>query len=161
MTNEDLIRHTAEATDRILQSMRQPPQAYHGRRSTAGGGVGETYVERPDGRPLDLRLDLIRHSPAGFEWGYAGSGPSQLALAILADYLDDDDRARELYMDFRDLIIAALDGAEWRITIADLDEIVRILEDRHRLRRQLSDGAADRYCWRGEQARDVVRRIRA
>ena len=38
-----------------------------------------------DDEPLDWRssLDVRRHSPAGIEWGYAGSGPSQFALAIL------------------------------------------------------------------------------
>src|SRR3990170_4477229 len=29
------------------------------------------------------------HSPDGFEWGYAGSGPADLALAILADYFGE------------------------------------------------------------------------
>ena len=29
-----------------------------------------------DGRPLDLRHDLHRHSPDGAEWGYCGSGPA-------------------------------------------------------------------------------------
>lgn len=37
-------------------------------------------------RRLDLRLDLMNHSPTGFSWGYAGSGPAQTALAILADF---------------------------------------------------------------------------
>lgn len=32
---------------------------------------------------------LRNHSPDGFEWGYAGSGPSQLALAILLDFTGD------------------------------------------------------------------------
>src|SRR5207302_1533158 len=27
------------------------------------------------------------HSPDGFEWGYGGSGPADLALAILIDHL--------------------------------------------------------------------------
>ncbi len=27
------------------------------------------------------------HSPSGFSWGYGGSGPADLALAILVDYL--------------------------------------------------------------------------
>lgn len=48
-------------------------------------------------RPLDLRLGLACHSPTGFAWGYVGSGPAQLALALLADALDDDDRAVKLY----------------------------------------------------------------
>lgn len=38
-------------------------------------------------RPLSPRLDLFNHSPLGFECGYQGSGPAQLALAILADHL--------------------------------------------------------------------------
>jgi hypothetical protein len=38
--------------------------------------------------PLPLRCDLVNHSPTGFSWGYAGSGPAQLALAILADYFE-------------------------------------------------------------------------
>lgn len=38
-------------------------------------------------RPLALRLGLFNHSPSGFECGYEGSGPAQLALAICADHL--------------------------------------------------------------------------
>ncbi len=40
-----------------------------------------------------LRLDLYNHSPTGFEWGYWGSGPAQLALAMLADCLASDEQA--------------------------------------------------------------------
>ena len=29
---------------------------------------------------------LRNHSPDGFNWGYAGSGPSQLALALLMEF---------------------------------------------------------------------------
>jgi len=39
-----------------------------------------------DGKPLAPRNDLFDHSPSGFEWGYGGSGPAQLALALLADH---------------------------------------------------------------------------
>lgn len=47
----------------------------------------EVYVRGDQGDyPLALRQDLLNHS-AGFEWGYGGSGPAQLALAILADFL--------------------------------------------------------------------------
>lgn len=31
-------------------------------------------------------LKVWNHSPTGFEWGYGGSGPAQLALAILLDH---------------------------------------------------------------------------
>src|SRR5215469_11969326 len=34
-----------------------------------------------------MRLELVNHSPSGFDWGPGGSGPAQLALALLADCL--------------------------------------------------------------------------
>lgn len=42
-----------------------------------------------DGQNLPPRYDLRNHSPSGFEWGYNGSGPAQLALAILTHHLQD------------------------------------------------------------------------
>jgi hypothetical protein len=39
---------------------------------------------------LNDSLNIRNHSPTGFEFGYAGSGPAQLALAILVDYLGPD-----------------------------------------------------------------------
>jgi hypothetical protein len=52
---------------------------------------------------------LDNHSPTGFEWGYGGSGPAQLALAILADALCDDRRAARLHQAFKWKVIARLD----------------------------------------------------
>jgi uncharacterized protein DUF6166 len=40
-------------------------------------------------RPLPTHADLYNHSPDGFSWGYAGSGPTQLALAMLMEVLED------------------------------------------------------------------------
>src|SRR5438309_1179877 len=54
-----------------------------------------------DGRALPFRRDLRCHSPAEFEWGYGGQGPAQLALAILADHLGDDQEALNLYHRFK------------------------------------------------------------
>jgi hypothetical protein len=39
---------------------------------------------------------VVNHSPDGFAWGYGGSGPHQLALAILMD-LYDRTRALQCY----------------------------------------------------------------
>ena len=52
----------------------------------------EVYVTGEDGKryPLPLYLEIRNHSPTGFEWGYGGSGPAQLALAILADHFGPD-----------------------------------------------------------------------
>jgi hypothetical protein len=36
------------------------------------------------------------HSPDGFEWGYGGSGPADLALAILLDYFHEDPTPAQL-----------------------------------------------------------------
>lgn len=62
-----------------------------------------------DVRELPLRLDLRNHSPTGFGWGYGGSGPAQLALALLADVLGDDDRALRLYQQFKWRLIGGLE----------------------------------------------------
>lgn len=70
-----------------------------------------------DGRAFGLnpRLDLRNHSPTGFSWGYAGSGPSQLALALLASVLGDEVALRH-YRQFKFDVIAALPRDEpWQI----------------------------------------------
>jgi hypothetical protein len=50
---------------------------------------------------------IINHSPDGFSWGFAGSGPAQLALGILLE-LYGEEIAKDLYQDFKDEIIANL-----------------------------------------------------
>jgi len=80
-------------------------------------------VEDDDGvvHVLDPRLDLRNHSPTGFAWGYGGSGPAQLALAILCHALHSDERAEQLYQDFKDAVIAPLAHDEaWRLTTQDV-----------------------------------------
>lgn len=70
---------------------------------------GASYALVFDGtfqRQLDPRLDLRNHSPTGFAHGYFGSGPSQLALALLADALADHERALRLYMQFKTEFVA-------------------------------------------------------
>ncbi len=54
-----------------------------------------------DDKPLPFRLDLANHSPDGFSWGYSGSGCAQLALAMLANHFGDDEKALNLYQDFK------------------------------------------------------------
>ena len=82
----------------------------------------EDTIVTVDGRPLDPRLDLRNHSPAGFGWGYPGSGPAQLALAILADHLGGDGKsALELHQDFKFHTIAGLKEPWWQLTSADIE----------------------------------------
>ncbi len=94
-------------------------------------GEYSVTVEDDDGttRPLPPRLDLRNHSPTGLAWGYCGSGPAQLSLAILADVLSDPADALRLYQDFKRQVIADLDSHQpW-----DLDEAaVRAWAEEHR-----------------------------
>jgi hypothetical protein len=51
--------------------------------------------------PLKPSLKLYNHSPTGFNFGYGGSGPAQLALAILLDYTGDKMVAGAFHQDFK------------------------------------------------------------
>jgi hypothetical protein len=85
-----------------------------------GTRQGHTVVVTVDGRPLNLRLDLWNHSPTGFEWGYGGSGPAQLALALLADCLGDDEQAVRFHQQFKFQVVASLEGHGWMMTSRDI-----------------------------------------
>ena len=73
--------------------------------------------------PLPLRLDIVNHSPTGFAWGYSGSGPAQLAVAILADWMGCDYAARALHQRFKAAAIAGLPQKRWSLTDDDLARI--------------------------------------
>ena len=62
---------------------------YIGRRTKQGATVTRE-LEDGTSEPSPLRLDLENKSPSGFERGYNGSGPTQLALAIASDALGDE-----------------------------------------------------------------------
>lgn len=42
---------------------------------------------------LEKSFRITDHSPDGFQWGYSGSGPAQLAAAILYEITDDTELA--------------------------------------------------------------------
>lgn len=54
---------------------------------------------------------IWNHSPDGFQWGYGGSGPAQLALAILFDVTGDKERSVRLHQEFKRDKIATLDDS--------------------------------------------------
>ena len=70
-------------------------KVYHG--TTTEQGYAAIVEENGECRALDPRFDLRSHSPSGFAWGFAGSGPAQLSLALAADVLGDDDKAQKVY----------------------------------------------------------------
>jgi hypothetical protein len=85
-------------------------------------------VVTDDGRqePLNPRFDLRNHSPCGFEWGYCGSGPAQLALALLADATGDDEVAETYYQDFKQQIVAGLNKEVWTLSVEDVKQALPI-----------------------------------
>lgn len=86
-----------------------------------------------DGKPLSPRRSqrLFNHSPDGFAWGYGGSGPSQLALALLLEAGADDETAVRLHHDFKFEHVGswAHDGPG-SVQVVDLDVAVWIEEHR-------------------------------
>ncbi|HEY3856318.1 MAG TPA: DUF6166 domain-containing protein [Verrucomicrobiae bacterium] len=96
---------------------------YDGRRTE------QDVVVTVDGQPLNLRLDLWNHSPSGFEWGYAGSGPAQLALALLADCLDHEADAIGWHEGFKSAVVAALPLAGWTLTELEIRETIDAFEN--------------------------------
>ena len=48
---------------------------------------------------------IVYHSPTGFEWGYGGSGPAELALNILAQHMSKK-AAWDLHQVFKWQVIA-------------------------------------------------------
>jgi hypothetical protein len=93
---------------------------YQGVRTPQGCVVTVTDGEKSYALPL--RHDLHNHSPSGFEWGYAGSGPSQLALAMVADVTGDDKHALKCYQEFKDYIIAKIKTDTWKYNSIELRE---------------------------------------
>jgi hypothetical protein len=56
----------------------------------------------------EASLAVRNHSPGGFSWGYEGSGPAQLALAILLESGIEPDEAQRVHQDFKREFIAPL-----------------------------------------------------
>jgi len=99
--------------------------SYHVDRTHTYQGDIVTLVRLMDGTTTPITPDdsreVVDHSPNGFEMGYRGSGPSQLALAIVLDYLKIKaktetpapsafriiKRAHSVYIAFRDEFVAS------------------------------------------------------
>lgn len=97
----------------LLRSLKTEAKTYVGRRDAND----KALVKVTDGtttRALPLCRNLFAHSH-GFEWGYAGSGPAQLALAILADHLNDPEKAVRYHQKFKFMVIGGLPKQEWAL----------------------------------------------
>ena len=95
----------------------------------AGRREGYAVLVTVDGRRLNPRRDLWNHSPTGFEWGYGGSGPAQLALAILADHCDNDQQAFNFHHRFKWAVVAELPRRSWTLTSQEIDQVLQMLRE--------------------------------
>ena len=115
----------------------RPIEELHGQPTTAAVAYtghrrnGRPVVERfatNDELSPDRSLEVRNHSPGGFEWGYNGSGPAQLALAILLDYTDDEDVALEHYMELKDEVVSRLECTDskgyWELSTGEIEAVL-------------------------------------
>ena len=74
---------------------------------------------RVDGEILDPKPSqaVYNHSPDGFAWGYDGSGPAQLALAILIHAGIPQMRALQYYQLFKRQFISKLERDSFRLDV--------------------------------------------
>lgn len=65
--------------------------------------IGDRYLD------LHSSLKIINHSPTGFNWGYGGAGPAQLALALLMEFMPNrQEVAQNNYHKFKLDVISTL-----------------------------------------------------
>lgn len=90
---------------------------------TGDGG----FIVTVNGKELDPHLDIWNHSPDGFSWGFSGSGPSQLACAILYHFAlytkieNPTDFVDGLSYKFREHFIAKIPmNSPWQITLENI-----------------------------------------
>ena len=97
---------------------------------------GDAVVEKlPDQErlPPERSLELVNHNPSGFEWEYGSSGPAQLALALLLDYMGDEAFALDHYQEFKTKVVSQLDctGSDgcWRLPASEIDAVLHETPD--------------------------------
>ena len=73
--------------------------------------------------PLDPCLKMVNHSPTGFAWGYQGSGPAQLAFALLYHVTKDKETSQRFYQRFKADVIGAMPmEGNWKLSYNDIVE---------------------------------------
>jgi hypothetical protein len=93
--------------------------------SLAPSGIGPYVLVVTHNGVAPLRHHVC-HSPTGFEWGYTGNGPAELARCILIDHIGSNDgEGHELlvsYQAFRLAIVAKLPRTGvWSLTSEEID----------------------------------------
>ena len=85
-------------------------------------GIWETREVTIDGVPLRIEASQQVHNHSDtFCWGYGGSGPAQLALAILMLYLPSDQAALR-HQDFKWKVISGLPQKDFQIPVSSVTD---------------------------------------
>lgn len=89
---------------------------------TDAGGCLVTINDAVLALPVIDRQTERRHSPEGFQWGYGGSGPAELARAILLACLPDEKLVRHprCYQTFKRDVIAELPKSDFTMFSTDV-----------------------------------------
>lgn len=91
------------------------------------------WVVLKDGKRLSPRTSqaLRNHSPDGFSWGFHGSGPAQLALALLLDVTGDPVVAEHWHQRFKaDVVAEWPQDGDWMITSERIERWLRSARQR-------------------------------
>lgn len=84
-----------------------------------------------DQQSLEPALDVKTFTDRGFEWGFDGDGPRQLALAILVEHFGKGEQALTCCESFMTRVVANF-GNEWEMTSQDIDTALHnISQDDH------------------------------
>lgn len=95
--------------------------------TNTGPGPQQVRIRHGSGNTTFLKQRIVQHSPDGFQWGYGGSGPADLALNMLYDYLlrTHRKRAKILAMDLHQSFkwdFIARHGKELNVTGDDIEK---------------------------------------
>lgn len=71
--------------------------------------------------------EICNHSPDGFSWGYPGSGPAQLALALLYDVTGDKELSETYHHVFKWEHVNRWEDT-WEITDEEIKEWLEAVE---------------------------------
>ncbi len=124
--NQQATRENESYVGGLKLQESQSPVSYRGLRTEGivavyrqQGGKVQTFDTRPS-------LEVACHSPVGFEWGYQGSGPAQLALAILLDAAGTVDShsakfdAERMHQDFKREVVTFMPHYNWTLQASDV-----------------------------------------
>ncbi len=90
---------------------------------TRRDGRPRVLVYGRPGNPTPLK-HLVRHSPDGFEWGYGGSGPADLARSIVGDVMGRPDPPPAIYQRVKAALVATLPAQGGEITSEEVCDII-------------------------------------